>query len=247
MDRAPKSMKAVLFPREFEAFRAVPDGKALGAAWEANRPCVLANMAHAAYFQAADVADLMGRLGAAKTHGLDRRDTQAFLATWPDKAVLSFRGTEIDVLGDILSDLAVHKTDFRGARVHSGFLEKLETLWDDDLEARLDELGDARIPVWVTGHSLGGAIATLAGMRWPFQEVVTFGQPRVGSGLDDAFVAHGHVRYVNGLDSVPRIPPAIMGYEHHGEEVRLVDPDGPSARYDHSIVYYAEILQIAAD
>ena len=42
-------MKAVLFPREFEAFRAVPDGKALGAAWEANRPCVLANMAHAAY------------------------------------------------------------------------------------------------------------------------------------------------------------------------------------------------------
>ena len=87
-------------------------------------------------------------------------------------------------------------------------------------------------------------MATLAGMRYPFEEVVTFGEPRVGSNIDIAFKAKSHKRYVNGNDPVTKVPPELFfGYDHHGEPVRIFDPGGRTDfRYDHSIVYYSENL-----
>ena len=67
----------------------------------------------------------------------------------------------------------------------------------------------------------------------------------MGRGIDAAFKCRRHVRFVNGRDPVTRVPPRFMGYRHHGELVRLTDPDGPSVRYDHSIVYYAEVLEMS--
>ena len=244
MDRVPKSLKAVMFPQEFEAFRGVPNASAFEMAWEANRPCVLAHMAHAAYFDSPEVAAIMEGFAASATHWLEENETQGFLAVWKDKAVLAFRGTEVGVLADLLADINLPKDPLNGAEIHRGFRLKLEALWARHIERCVDDLASAGIPVSVTGHSLGGAMSTVAGLMRPFHEVVTFGEPRVGSGLDAAFAAQRHVRYVNGMDQVPRMPPEILGYQHHGEAVKLTDPDGPSPIYDHSIIYYSEILGI---
>lgn len=77
-------------------------------------------------------------------------------------------------------------TDFAaagvGARFHRGFLEALAEIWEP-LSSAVREAWDAHErPLWITGHSLGGAIALLAAWRFqrhflPVHEVMTFGAP----------------------------------------------------------------------
>ena len=84
---------------------------------------------------------------------------------------------------DILDDLNFMTTAYRRARVHKGFLEATLDLWpaiEADLVARCTP---SNLPVFVTGHSLGGAMALIAGMTYPFERIVTFGAPRVGQDL----------------------------------------------------------------
>ena len=146
---------------------------------------------------------------------------------------------------DVHADLQLGKVPFDNTEtveVHKGFLKEINKIWDKisfDIEPHTEI-----IPIWVTGHSLGAAMATLAGMRLPFEDVVTFGEPRVGTHIDRAFKAKNHTRYVNGADPVTKVPPKrIFGYEHHGNLESISDSDGRTdPRYDHSIVYYSENL-----
>ena len=100
-------------------------------------------------------------------------------------------------------------------------------------------------PLCVTGHSLGGAMATLAGMLHSFEKVTTFGEPRVGIHIDKAFKSNSHIRYINGDDPVTKLPPELFyGYEHHGNPIHIADSDEETDfRYDHSIIYYSENLK----
>ncbi|VDM74937.1 unnamed protein product [Strongylus vulgaris] len=80
----------------------------------------------------------------------------------------------------------------------------------------------------VTGHSLGGSLASLAAsyivasgmVKWTKMKVVTFGQPRTG----DYSYAISHnaqlgysYRVVHWRDIVPHLP--NVGYNHHRREV----------------------------
>lgn len=103
------------------------------------------------------------------------------------------------------------------------------------LEAPLEAL-------YVTGHSLGGAMAALMGImlvRDPtyaalaerLRAVVTFGQPMLATpGLAaacdaDPFLGRRVLRYVYGDDVVPHLPPCDAGeFAHFGRE--LVHRDG---------------------
>ncbi len=107
--------------------------------------------------------------------------------------------------------------------------------------------------LYVTGHSLGGAMAVLFSSMLVMSEnekyqelaarlraVYTFGQPMVGGesytkAAAEAFAERRIpvLRYVYKRDPIPHLPPDILGdYVHFGQEYRLGDEDGswlPSA------------------
>ncbi|HSU67742.1 MAG TPA: lipase family protein, partial [Tepidisphaeraceae bacterium] len=77
------------------------------------------------------------------------------------------------------------------------------------ISAKLPHTSSAR--VWVTGHSLGGAMATLAALRLATEGldvrgVYTFGSPRVGNDEFYAKYSVPHYRLVNNNDVVPHVP-----------------------------------------
>jgi len=143
---------------------------------------------------------------------------QGFMAASTDVLLVCFRGTES--ITDWLSNLKVTPkvVNGLGSQVHAGFWDQFEAL-----RARLESLmaPHRQLPLLVTGHSLGGAIAALAAATWapsrPLKALYTYGQPAVarGSALDhlaDALAGRYH-RLVNDSDIVPRVPP---GYRHAG-------------------------------
>ena len=82
---------------------------------------------------------------------------------------------------------------------------------NDQLKVRKD--------VYMTGHSLGAAMATIAATRYQPHELFTFGSPRVGGPRFIKHVKCPHYRFMNNNDIVCRIPPAWLGFRHHGEMI----------------------------
>ena len=116
--------------------------------------------------------------------------TQAFLAVrdpgQPQKsygegiAVLSFRGTERD-LRDVKTDLRAGKSMINGIPVHPGFWEAFKHV-QSRIESDLRTLMDAGYSLYLTGHSLGGALALIATHEIGEDSTgacYTFGSPRV--------------------------------------------------------------------
>lgn len=240
-----KTLEKVFYPERFPPFAMAPHMRSadFDHFWEVNRPWVLANLAHAAYHTRETITELVTRFGAKACYFYDQDGAQAYLALWADKAILAFRGTQINSMNDLGADLLFLPTPYGRATVHRGFLRELDKLWPP-IEADLERYTRGKtsdLPVWATGHSLGGALATLAGMRVAFESVVTFGEPPAGHHLASMFLSKRHVRYINGDDPIPKMP-EIMN-EHHGEPIRIAPPDTHTDwRYDHAIIYYAENL-----
>ncbi|MCP9784419.1 trypsin-like peptidase domain-containing protein [Cyanobium sp. WKJ7-Wakatipu] len=135
-----------------------------------------------------------------------------------DLVLVCFRGTESTA--DWLSNLKVipKAVNELGSSVHAGFWEQFEAL-RPQLERLISP--HRQLPLLVTGHSLGGAIAALAAASWAassnLRALYTYGQPAVARDraldqLAEALGGHYH-RLVNDSDIVPRVPP---GYRHAG-------------------------------
>ncbi len=149
------------------------------------------------------------------------------------------------VSNDIFADLMFGLTPLGQAEVHRGFLREFTKIWKPLILPDLQVLTDSQnIPISVTGHSLGAAMATLAGIHKKFHEVVTFGEPRVGRRISKVFQSRQHLRFVNGDDPIPKLPPRWwpFSYAHHGCKQKISVPDGSDAVYDHSILYYTQNL-----
>ena len=192
--------------------------------------------------------------------GLDARlftvgNTEAYVGTNGDHIVVAFRGTEgpdtIDGLKDILlsdaRDLLIVPagrlgTDFIaagvGARMHQGFISSLADIWDPVFDAVTAEIKKADRPLWITGHSLGGALALLAG--WLFlrrfvnvHQIYTFGAPMVGNrealAAFDKRLKGKIFRYVDCHDPVPQLPTISLlanDYCHCAQEMPFGALDG---------------------
>lgn len=157
----------------------------------------------------------------------DEQETQAFLArtTKEDGAmILAFRGTES--LKDWMSDVDIHLVNGPVGKVHEGFQCALNTVWRTLWKFLNDKFVRGQRSLWITGHSLGAALATLATAKirleqgHPVSGLYTFGCPRVGNdefsrAFDQDFWAKTY-RFVNNNDVVPRIPFRLLNYRHVG-------------------------------
>lgn len=179
---------------------------------------------------------------------IQRRDIQAFIAYNDSDIVLSFRGTSS--IEDWMTNAAFDLTSFAGGigKVHRGFSDALYLVWNDitQILARVQTKAQA---LWITGHSLGGALATLAAAHFalvldkPVRGIYTFGQPRVGnrefSRNFDADLKGRFFRFVNNSDIVTRIPTRVMSYSHVGA-LRFFDAKGD---LHDDVSYWQEFLE----
>ncbi len=181
-------------------------------------------------------------------------NTQAYVGTDDENLVIAFRGSEGPVTLDGLKDWFVTNalnlliqpegalsTEFLaagvGARWHQGFVAAITAIWDPlfaEIEARQAE---KERTVWITGHSLGGALAMMA--AWLLlrkgilaHQVYTFGGPMVGNKqVAEAFEREfdGVIfRYANGPDPVPFLPMmslAANDYLHPGKSLPAASAD----------------------
>ena len=198
--------------------------------------------------------------------GLDARlfsvgNTQAYVAHNANHIVVAFRGTEspttIEGLKDWLLSDAVNLlilptgrlgTDFAaagvGARFHQGFIDALNDIWIPVFTTVQEELKQSERPLWITGHSLGGALAVLS--AWLFHrkfvsvhQVYTFGGPMIGNvEAASAFnreLAGKIFRYVNGPDPVPKLPTMSLianDYGHVDKEMAMGVGPGAASSFE---------------
>ena len=156
-------------------------------------------------------------------------ETQGFLckrtvADEPPYLVLAFRGTEKKV-SDWLTDARCIPKIEGNAKVHTGFLEAFDGNTNDKgktakqvVEDLLDspEAKDSEgrpLPLFITGHSLGGALALLA-TKLVAPDIngacYTFGAPRVANYEYFRRLKTPVYRIVNSADIVPRVPPGVL-------------------------------------
>lgn len=163
----------------------------------------------------------------------DRGNIQGYWVASDGIALLAFRGT--DNLGQWIRDARILPDVHPWGRVHRGFARGLAEV-EVDLEA-FDAVAAKARTVWLTGHSLGGALAVLAAVRMMLRgietSVMTFGQPRVGlgdfQGRFDTHLPGRLIRVINQSDIVARLPPGLI-YRHCGQVKRIVRPGVLEAR-----------------
>ena len=154
-------------------------------------------------------------LGYSIVEFFDIDGAQAYLLTNGTITVLSFRGTEVTEKSDILADLKSGKNlEACGGKVHVGFKGEINKLWPTISKVLADNPGN----LYVTGHSLGAAMATIAASRMQDRvtALVTFGSPRVGNAEFVKSLAVEHYRVQNNCDDVTKVPFKMMGFTHHG-------------------------------
>lgn len=174
--------------------------------------------------------------------------------------ILTYRGTEPRNLVNFMTDFDASPVEIpmRGVTddrdppiLHGGWHRNVRATWD--LVARGLERAfvgrpanpkydDALAPMealFVTGHSLGAAMAAIASVRLAgtrvrgrdfrskLRGIYTYGQPMLGNHAlasacsSDPLLANGVFRHIHGNDIAARIPPRDYGhYEHFGREFR---------------------------
>ena len=204
----------------------------------------LARLSALAYENKRRVVEELKATGFKSAAFVDSAGTQGFLAVHPGMkphkgfGVLVFRGTEND-WADILTDIAFLRTRLPDEpyTAHSGFVYAFKEVWGTSVEGLdtpafpvkwygsrgVSDALDAHcrdVPLFVTGHSLGAALATIATHYWPPRAMYTFGSPRVaGRELAGRFTQRRIpvYRFVNSRDVVTRVPFVFLGFRHVGE------------------------------
>jgi hypothetical protein len=181
------------------------------------------------------VRSQFSRAGLPEVKFFDKQSTQCYVANNDQFAIIAFRGSEFwkkerkrdlnEIFADVKTNADIRLTDWPlGGKVHRGFERAIEEVWFD-LLPYVTQLDSKGCKIWMTGHSLGAALATLAAGRYGnVQGVYTFGSPRVGN---DEFKENWDVktyRIVNNDDIVPRLPPSGI-YVHVGE-LKFIDLEG---------------------
>ena len=141
----------------------------------------------------------------------DKEDTRAFLLSNDQFLILAFRGTEANSFKRVKADMRARKVLCEtGGNIHLGFRDAYEAV---ALAIQNDLNGEqfAKKPLLITGHSLGGALATIAAKKLKHRGGIaacyTFGAPRVGDEDWSYGIKTPIYRVVNAIDGVTMLPP----------------------------------------
>ncbi|OUW48040.1 MAG: hypothetical protein CBD47_03625 [Synechococcus sp. TMED187] len=185
------------------------------------RALVAAKLSAHAYKSEKAAVNAAKKMGFKWVKLISRDGAEVLVAKDRNDLWFAFRGTEPSKVNDVMADLNMIKGAAKaGGKVHSGFQKEVNDLWMDVLaEIEHNDQLKVRKDVYMTGHSLGAAMATIAATRYAPHELFTFGSPRVGGPRFIKNIKCPHLRFMNNNDIVCRIPPAWLGFRHHGEMI----------------------------
>jgi triacylglycerol lipase len=157
--------------------------------------------------------------------------THCFVASHPKAMIVAFAGTDPVSLANWISDFNAHLDDKTG--IADGYKAAVDVVLPD-LKRLLAGPVSAGKRIFVTGHSLGGALAALTAKRINAElntvpgdhvdAVYTFGMPRPGDqALADQYNADLGMRtfrLVHGEDIVPTVAPSEFHFRHLGRFLR---------------------------
>jgi hypothetical protein len=159
-----------------------------------------------------------------------------------DGIIIAFRGTfspafTIPSIMDWWQDIVDSPPATAGnipGKVHSGFWNAINTIWEG-IVTRVKQFKThfPQAPLYITGHSKGGALVTIAAANIAFNDyrigapkaVYTFASPHAGdSTFANGFPASIPVtRYENHLDIIPFLPPA-QNFINLASKIPMVGP-----------------------
>jgi triacylglycerol lipase len=199
----------------------------------------------------------------------DLNENFAYLAVHPTYAVLAFKGTVPSESQTVKTDLDFKMVRARYGEFHQGFIDTYHKM-APAIEKALAQLD---VPIYVTGHSLGGALSLVATTFIKDQDHLaacyTYGCPKVGN---SQFANHLFkvpvYRCVHHADIVPAVPFYTMGFRDYGDMRYLTNDnkvcEGSQAFFrrglamcwpfnwldciqDHGIKHYMDILHEFAE
>jgi triacylglycerol lipase len=148
--------------------------------------------------------------------------TRAVAANRDGATIIAFAGTDPLNLLNWVSDFYLGHPK---ADVHEGFLDAAASVWPE-ISVLVQHASQHGRRLFLTGHSLGAAIALLIADHAAREkglesaEIFVYGAPRVGRA---DFVARYNAkfgpttyRFVHGRDIVPTVPPVELGFHHVG-------------------------------
>lgn len=141
-----------------------------------------------------------------------------------------------------------------GGKIHSGFYSLFKDSWESVYKILKGYANDQQLEIKdfkinLTGHSMGGAIATIAALFLSVREgaedlhVATFASPRVfdsaAAEVYEERLEKKTIRVVNQSDFIPSLPLGSMGYKHVGEQLRI---SSSSSLYAHPLDVYRNLI-----
>ncbi|MDX2241368.1 MAG: lipase family protein [Leptolyngbyaceae cyanobacterium bins.302] len=186
-----------------------------------------------------------------------RRVFIGFALTSATHNIIVFRGTSNpkEWIANFQARQSVYRQSglIRG-KVHTGFLRLYNQL-SNQVRSAANRFNPS-LPCLITGHSLGGALATLATAdlaqaNRPLQEqlqLYSYAAPRVGdSDFAKSFSAlcPNNFRVINFADMVPMVPPSTLRnqqYSHTGQEWAFLDYAGGDVASSHTTTLYQSAI-----
>ncbi|CAM9908733.1 unnamed protein product, partial [Heterosigma akashiwo] len=156
---------------------------------------------------------------------IENGHAQAYFFEDSASIVLAFRGSDnaADWDDNFKNKFRTEPCSDTHGCVHAGFKRHLDLIWDE-IVTEINSGARQEKRLWICGHSLGGALATLAASRFttlfdrPVASCFTYGAPRVGNYQWASAQRFRLYRIVNKNDFVPTVPWPVTGWRHYGVE-----------------------------
>jgi predicted lipase len=176
-----------------------------------------------------DVREELRAVDFGATFVVETEDLIALGVETPRVIIIALRGTH--TLSDVILDLDADQISLpglEGALFHSGFYRGIANA-ADQLSTNLLQLNWKGLPIYVTGHSLGGAMSAILHGLWErllprvskanvhSLGAYTFAMPRYGNTNAVASMVFPYHIY-RQRDLVPSLPPRVMNYADSPDE-----------------------------